>query len=148
MINDYKKCQRKRIPKNEVDIEKIRKELKLNNSNNNIIDEIDIVMNNVKKMEKLIKKKDVYFLRKVAKTVLREDMLTNKNILFDNSLNAKLKRLGDRKKKGINQEEKEVNLNQQERVEMIRLFKNDKPDFFNEEYLSNLIKRYKSLKIK
>ena len=148
MINDYKKCQKKRIPKTEVDIEKIRKELKLNNSNNNIIDEIDIVMNNVKKMEKLIKKKDVYFLRKVAKTVLREDMLTNKNILFDNSLNAKLKRLGDRKKKGINQEEKEVNLNQQERVEMIRLFKNDGPDFFNEDYLSSLIKRYKTLNVK
>jgi hypothetical protein len=63
-------------------------------------------------------------------------------------LNAKLKRLGDRKKKGINQEEKEVNLNQQERVEMIRLFKNDGPDFFNEDYLSSLIKRYKTLNVK
>lgn len=31
---------------------------------------------------------------------------------------------------------------------MLRLFKKDKPDFFNEEYLANLIKRYKSLKVK
>ena len=31
---------------------------------------------------------------------------------------------------------------------MIKLFKNDGPDFFSETYLANLIKRYKTMKIK
>ena len=149
MINDYKKIPKKKKKNIEVNIEKIRKELKLNISNSNVIDEIDVVMNNVKKMEKLIKKKDVYFLRNIAKTVLREDMLANKNLLFDNnSLIAKLKQIGETRKKGINKEENDANLNQQERVEMIKLFKNDGPDFFSTDYLSSLIKRYKTLHVK
>ena len=148
MINDFKKVPKKKDVKNELNIEKIRKELKLNNSNN-VIDEVDVVMNNVKKMEKLVKKKDVFFLRNIAKTVLREDKLANKNLLFDNnSLNAKLKKLCERKNKNNIQDESEVNLDQQERIEMIRLFKNDGPDFFNEDYLSSLIKRYKTMNVK
>ena len=74
-------------------------------------------------------------MRNIAKTVLREDKLANKNLLFDNnSLNAKLKKIYERKNKNNNQDEDDVNLDQQERIEMIRLFKNDGPDFFNEDY--------------
>ena len=148
MINDFKNNPKKKVNKSELNIEKLRKELNLNNINN-MVDEIDVVMNNVKKMEKLIKKKDIYFLRRVAKTVIREDKLANKNLVFDNnSINAKLKKIYDRKNKINNQEEIEENLDELERKEMIRLFKNDGPDFFSEEYLSDLIKRYKTMKVK
>ena len=149
MINDFKNNPKKKIPKHELNIEKLRKELKLYNINN-VIDEIDVVMNNVKKMEKLVKKKDIFFLRKVAKRVIREDKLANKNLVFDNNnINAKLKKLFERRNKVNNQDEmEEVNLDRQEKIEMIKLFKNDGPDFLNEDYLSNLIKRYKTMKIK
>lgn len=144
-----KLAQKKKIQQNEINIEKLRKNLKLNNLGN-VIDEIDVVMNNVKKMEKLVKKSDIYLLRRVAKTVIREDKLANKNLIFDNNtINAKLKKIYDRRKKKNERDENEdVNLDRQERIEMIKLFKNDGPDFFNEEYLSNLIKRYKTMKIK
>ena len=35
-----------------------------------------------------------------------------------------------------------------EKIQIIKLFKNDNPDFFNMKHLSNLIKRYKTMKIK
>ena len=149
MINDFKKSQKKKDEKNELDIEKLRSDLKLNNINN-VIDEIDVVMNNVRKMEKLVKKKDIYLLRNVAKTVLREDILANKNMLFDNnSLNIKLRKIFERKNKNTNiDEDVEEDTERQQKIEMIKLFKNDGPDFCNENYLSNLIKRYKTLKVK
>ena len=114
------------------------------------MDEVDVVMNNVKRMEKLVKKKDIYFLRKVAKTVIREDKLANKNLVFNNNtINAKLKKIYDRRTKTNNKDENEnENLERQQRIEMIKLFKNDGPDFFSENYLSNLIKRYRTLKVK
>ena len=89
-------------------------------------------------------------MRKIAKTVLREDQLANKNLIFDNNnINNKLKKIFERRNKKNNQDEVVgVNLDKQERIEMIKLFKNDGPDFFSEDYLSNLIKRYKTLKVK
>ena len=42
----------------------------------------------------------------------------------------------------------EENMAEEERNEMVNLFKDDKPDFFKEEYLSTLIKRYRSLNVK
>ena len=148
MINDFKDIPKKKVGKTEINIEKLRKELKLNNINNEV-NEIDIIMNNVKKMEKLIKKKDIIFLRRVAKTIIREDKLVNKNLVFENNaINSNLKKIYERKKKVNNQEEVEENLDKKERIEMIQLFKNDGPDFFSEEYLSNLIKRYKTMKVK
>ena len=149
MINDFKKSSRRKEERNELDLNKLRKDLKLDDMNN-VVDEIDVVMNNVKKMEKLVKKKDIYLLRNVAKTVLREDILANKNLLFDNnSLNSKLKKIYERKNKNTNpDDELEENTEIQQKIEMIKLFKNDGPDFCNENYLSSLIKRYKTLKIK
>ena len=149
MINDFKSVPKKKVPKYEVNIEELRKDLRLHNLGN-IVDEVDVVMNNVKRMEKLVKKKDIYFLRKVAKTVIREDKLANKNLVFNNNtINAKLKKIYDRRVKTNNQDENEnENLEKQHRIEMIKLFKNDGPDFFSETYLANLIKRYKTMKIK
>ena len=145
MINDFKSVPKKKVPKYEVNIEELRKELRLYNLDN-IVDEVDVVMNNVKRMEKLVKKKDIYFLRKIAKTVIREDKLANKNLVFNNNtINAKLKKIYERRAKTNNKDENEnENLERQQRIEMI----NDGPDFFSENYLSNLIKRYKTMKIK
>ena len=153
MINDFKRKKKPKIVNSELNIEKLRKDLKLNDMGQ-FVDEVDVVMNNVKKMEGIIKKKDVNLLRQVAKTVIREDMLANKNMVYENNpLTSRLKKIYERRSKieNVNKnddDDEEVNQDKKEKIEMIRLFKNDKPDFFNEEYLSNLIKRYKSLKVK
>ena len=154
MINDFKRKKKPKIVNTELNIEKLRKDLKLNDMGQ-YVDEVDVVMNNVKKMEGIIKKKDVNLLRQVAKTVIREDMLANKNMVYENNpLTSRLKKIYERRSKieNVNKndedDEEEVNQDKKEKIEMIRLFKNDRPDFFNEEYLANLIKRYKSLKVK
>ena len=153
MINDFKRKKKPKIVNSELNIEKLRKDLKLNDMGQ-FVDEVDVVMNNVKKMEGIIKKKDVNLLRQVAKTVIREDMLANKNMVYENNpLTSRLKKIYERRSKieNVNKnddDDEEVNQDKKEKIEMIRLFKNDRPDFFNEEYLSNLIKRYKSLKVK
>ena len=148
MINDFKTYPKKKALKKEINLTKFRIDLKLYNLCD-IINEIDVVMNNVKKMEKYVNKKNIHFLRKVAKTVIREDILANKDLIFNNNnINAKLKKIYERKNKTNNQNEIYVNLDEKERIEMIKLFKNDGSDYYNEEYLSNLIKRYKTLKIK
>ena len=117
-----------------------------------IVDEVDVVMNNVKKLENILRKKDVDELRKVAKTVIREDTLANKVFIYEsNPLHIKTEKLYQNRNliKNKNKDiENEGTVAQQERNQMISLFKNDKPDFFNEDYLSNLIKRYKSLNAK
>ena len=151
MINDFKRKKKPKLVNTDLNIEKLRKDLKLNDMGQ-YVDEVDVIMNNVKKMERIIKKKDVNLLRQVAKTVIREDILANKNMIYENNpLTTRLKKIIERRSKieNVNKnDDEEVNQDKQEKIEMIRLFKNDKPDFFNEEYLSNLIKRYKSLKIK
>ena len=151
MINDFKNKKKIKTNKKEVNIEKLRKELNLKNMPS-IVDEVDVVMNNVKKLENILRKKDVDELRKVAKTVIREDTLANKVFIYEsNPLHIKTEKLYQNRNliKNKNKDiENEGTVAQQERNQMISLFKNDKPDFFNEDYLSNLIKRYKSLNAK
>ena len=153
MINDFKRKKKPKIVNTELDIEKLRKDLKLSDMGQ-YVDEIDVVMNNVKKMEGIIKKKDVNLLRQVAKTVIREDILANKNMVYENNpLTTRLTKIYERRSKieNVNKnddDDDEINEDKKEKIEMLRLFKKDKPDFFNEEYLANLIKRYKSLKVK
>ena len=155
MINDFKMKKKMKIIKNELNIDKLRKDLKLFNVGS-FVDEVDVVMNNVNKMEKIMRKKDINMLRKVAKSVIREDKLANKNLIYENNpLHVKIKKISDRRnliktkdKDEKNKDEEKENMVIEERAEMIKLFKNDGPDFNNEEYLSNLIKRYKSLKVK
>ena len=145
-INDFKKKKKMKVIKNELNIDKLRKDLNLINVNP-IVDEVDVLMNNVKKMEKIMRKKDINLLMKVAKTVIREDKLANRYLIYRNNPLLLLKMRKQNKKKVFDDEEK-GNLIIKERNEMFKLFKNDGPDFNNEEYLSNLIKRYKSMKIK
>ena len=153
MINDFKRKKKPKVVNTDLDIEKLRKDLKLNDMGQ-YVDEVDVIMNNVKKMERIIKKKDVNLLRQVAKTVIREDILANKNMVYENNpLTTRLTKIYERRSKieNVNKnddDDDEVNEDKKEKIEMLRLFKKDKPDFFNEEYLANLIKRYKSLKVK
>ena len=151
IINNFKKKKKIKFKKNDLDIGKIRKNLKLNNVPS-IVDEVDVVMNNVKKLENILKKNDIYLLRKVAKTVIREDKLANRIFVYENNpLHIKFEKMQERRNaiKNENQEmDIEENMAEEERNEMVNLFKDDKPDFFKEEYLSTLIKRYRSLNVK
>ena len=152
MINDFKKTKKAKVVKNELDIRKLRDDLKLIKVAP-VVDEIDVVMNNVNKMEGLMKKKDIDMLRKVAKTVIREDLLANKNMIYENIplTSRKIyekKGQDDNDNNKINGEDDGETLAEQEKAEMLRLFKNDKPDFCNIEYLAHLIKRIRSLKVK
>ena len=55
----------------------------------------------------------------------------------------------ERRIKTINTNEfDEYNEPENDKIEMLKLFKKDNPDFFNIKHLSNLIKRYKTMKVK
>ena len=101
-------------------------------------------------MEKKIRKEDANILRKIVNTVLQEDRLANKNRVYNsNSLNSKLKKIMERRIKTNNA----MKLNEQQepeddKIAMLKLFKGDNPNFFNMKHLSNLIKRYKTMKVK
>ena len=145
-LKDYKKESKKKNKETNLDIAKIREELNLNKISP-IIKESDILLKNEKKMEKKIRKENIYILRKVVNTVLQEDRLTNKNTIYNNnSLNSKLKKIFERKIK--NRNVLDLDDSEDENVQMLKLFKKDAPDFFNISHLSNLIKRYKTMKIK
>lgn len=145
-LNDYKKRPIKKDSEIGLDLEKIRKDLNLNKINT-IIKESDIVLKNEKIMEKKVRKEDVIFLRKIVNIVLQEDRLANKNYVYNNnSLGSKLKKIMERKMKNRNIFEPDEP--GEEKKELIKLFKADSPDFFNIRHLSNLIKRYKTMKIK
>ena len=120
------------------------------NKINPIIRESDIIVKNEKKMEKKIRKEDAHILRKIVNIVLQEDRLANRNAVYNsNSLNSKLKKIMERRIKTINTNEfDDYNEPENDKIEMLKLFKKDNPDFFNIKHLSNLIKRYKTMKVK
>ena len=145
-FNDYKVKPKKNNQNLDLDLEKIRKDLNLNQVKT-IIKDSDIIIKNEKKMEKKIRKEDVHILRKVVNNILQEDRLANKNIIYNNnSLSSKLKKIMERKIK--NRKVVEPDEPGEEKKQMIKLFTNDSPDFFNLNHLTNLIKRYKTMKIK
>lgn len=148
-LNDYKKQPKNKNTEINVDIGKLRKELNLIKINP-VVRESDVVVKNEKKMEKKIRKEDTAILREIVNTVLQEDRLVSRNAVFNNnSLNSKLKKIMERKIKSRNVlENEDKDEEENEKIQIIKLFKKDNPDFFNIKHLSNLIKRYKTLKIK
>lgn len=148
-LNDYKKQPKNKNTEINVDIGKLRKELNLIKINP-VVRESDVVVKNEKKMEKKIRKEDTAILREIVNTVLQEDRLVSRNAVFNNnSLNSKLKKIMERKIKSRNVlENEDEDEEENEKIQIIKLFKKDNPDFFNIKHLSNLIKRYKTLKIK
>ena len=145
-LQDYKKQPKKKPEEINLDIRKIRKELKLDKLTS-IIKESEIIVRNEKKMEKKLKKEDASILRGVVNKILQEDRLINKEIVINtNSLNNKLKKILERRVKHMEINENDDDEN--DKVQILKLFKDDNPDFFNMNHLSNLIKRYKTMKIK
>ena len=145
-LKDYKKPEKKKPEELNLDIRKIRKELKLDKLSP-IIKESDIMIRNELKMERKLRKEDALILREVVNKILQEDRLINKEVVINNnSLNNKLKKILERRVKpmGINENEEP----ESDKFQILKLFKNDNPDFFNMRHLSNLIKRYKTMKIK
>ena len=105
------------------------------------------MIRNELKMERKLRKEDALILREVVNKILQEDRLINKEVVINNnSLNNKLKKILERRVKpmGINENEEP----ESDKFQILKLFKNDNPDFFNMRHLSNLIKRYKTMKIK
>ena len=146
-LKDYKNTNpKKESKKNDLNIAQLRKDLNLIKMKP-IIRESDIIIKNEKKIEKIIRKEDAVFLKRVVNTVLQEDRLVNKNFVYNsNSLSSKLKKILERKIKDRNIIE---NIEpEEEKKQIFKLFKNDQPNFFNINHLSNLIKRYKTTKIK
>ena len=146
-LKDYKNTNpKKESKKNDLNIAQLRKDLNLIKMKP-IIRESDIIIKNEKKIEKIIRKEDAVFLKRVVNTVLQEDRLVNKNFVYNsNSLSSKLKKILERKIKDRNIIE---NIEpEEEKKQIFKLFKNDQPNFFNINHLSNLIKRYKTMKIK
>ena len=145
-LKDYKIQPKKKPEELNLDIRKIRKELKLDKLSP-IIKESDIMIKNELKMERKLRKEDASILREVVNKILQEDRLIHKEVVINNnSLNNKLKKILERRVKpmGINENEEP----ESDKFQILKLFKNDNPDFFNMRHLSNLIKRYKTMKIK
>ena len=69
----------------QLDLEKIRKDLKLKNSNgiNGSINEIQLMEKNVKNMEKYISKKEINIIKSIVKKMVKDDLLLNKRLIYN-----------------------------------------------------------------
>ena len=67
------------------DFSKLRDNLKLKDSNgiNGSINEIQIMENNIKKMEKYITKKGIKIVRAVARGMIKQDLLLHKRLIYN-----------------------------------------------------------------
>ena len=68
-----------------MDLEKLRNNLKLKDSKgiNGSINEIQLMENNVKKMENLITKKGINIIRSVVNEMIKEDKILHKNLIYN-----------------------------------------------------------------
>ena len=83
------------LDEKKLNLNKLRKELKLKDSNGiyGSIDEVEIMENNVKNMEKLITKKQINFMKTIVKGIIKEDKLLNKNLVYNVGLDNRNQRL-------------------------------------------------------
>ena len=101
------------------DFSKLRDNLKLKDSNgiNGSINEIQIMENNIKKMEKYITKKGIKIVRAVARGMIKQDLLLHKrliyNVGFENRVNRQkyLDLFNSLKNPNIKKKDIENNLN-------------------------------------
>ena len=68
-----------------MDLEKLRNNLKLKDSKgiNGSINEIQLMENNVKKMENLITKKGINIIRSIVKEMIKEDKILHKSLIYN-----------------------------------------------------------------
>ena len=143
-ITAYSKRHKKHI-----NIEQIRKNYHLDNVKP-VINEENILLNNAKKVGKTLNNKQKKFLLKVARTVIREDMLSNNLVDCDHSLLFKLNFLNERKKnKGKIFTEKKHKDTMKKKTEIEKLFKviqHSLPNYCNLKSLENMIYKYRTLR--
>ena len=75
-----------------MDLEKLRKNLKLKDSKgiNGSINEIQLMENNVKKMENLITKKGINIIRSIVKGMIKEDKILHKSLIYNVGLENRM----------------------------------------------------------
>jgi hypothetical protein len=75
-----------------MDLEKLRNNLKLKDSRgiNGSINEIQLMENNVKKMENLITKKGINIIRSIVKGMIKEDKILHKSLIYNVGLENRM----------------------------------------------------------
>ena len=75
-----------------MDLEKLRNNLKLKDSKgiNGSINEIQLMENNVKKMENLITKKGINIIRSIVKGMIKEDKILHKRLIYNVGLENRM----------------------------------------------------------
>ena len=75
-----------------MDLEKLRENLKLKDSKgiNGSINEIQLMENNVKKMENLITKKGINIIRSIVKGMIKEDKILHKRLIYNVGLENRM----------------------------------------------------------
>ena len=70
---------------NKIDLVKLRKELKLKDSNGLLgeINEIEILERDLKKMSERLSKKSLNILKPIARSTIRESLLLNKEVIYN-----------------------------------------------------------------
>ena len=82
------------LDEQKLDLDNLRKRLKLKDSNGiyGKIDEVGIIENNIKKMEKHITKGQINMIRAVARKIIKEDLLLNKRLVYNVGLENRTNR--------------------------------------------------------
>ena len=89
-----RKIKNKKKP---IDLNKVRKEINLYNTNS-YLNESNVILKGVKRIEKLLtSKKEKNIVRKVAQKVINEDILVNNYFDFDHTYSIRMQRLAERK---------------------------------------------------
>lgn len=154
-IEEEKKPISKIKKKRNIDINNIRKELKLN-KNGKGIDENKLIMDNVDKLQKSLPKTHVDLMRSIAKIVINEDRMRHKPLVYDNSYDNKIfkaklkkemfeatcdmKKIRESLNKNKNKKEKPF------KQAVKKLMENEMFLFFNLKSLNNMVNRIKVLK--
>ena len=75
-----------------MDLEKLRNNLKLKDSKgiNGSINEIQLMENNLKKMENLITKKGINIIRSIVKGMIKEDKILHKRLIYNVGLENRM----------------------------------------------------------
>jgi len=154
-IEEEKKPISKIKKKRNIDINNIRKELKLN-KNGKGIDENKLIMDNVDKLKKSLPKTHVDLMRSIAKIVINEDRMRHKPLVYDNSYDNKIfkaklkkemfeatcdmKKIRESLNKNKNKKEKPF------KQAVKKLMENEMFLFFNLKSLNNMVNKIKVLK--
>ena len=99
--NNYIKYKRTKIEDNmtnileeehKMDLEKLRKNLKLKDSKGiyGKINVIEIMDNKIEKMRKIITKKQIKILQSIARAMIKEDLLLNKRLVYNVGIENRL----------------------------------------------------------